>query len=153
MEEKPVYIHYGDDEYRTPNPIKNEICWVKPKGGLWASRKDDEFGWINWCRKEEFRLDSFDRFFEFTLKNGAKVLVLEDPDQLDFLPTTNSPDRPYNKYDRYSTCDLDFEKLEKKYDAIELKNSWKFHWPLYGWDCNCILIMNPDIVEVSYGKS
>lgn len=151
MEVKPVYIHYGDDEYRTPNPIENEICWVKPKGGLWASRKDDEFGWINWCRKEEFRLDSFDRFFEFTLKDEARILVLDDPDQLDILPITNSDDRPYDKNDQMSECCLDFEKLTKDYDAIELKNCWKFQWPLYGWDCNCILIMNPDIVEVSYG--
>ena len=149
MEGKPVYIHYGDNEYRTPNPIKNNLCWVKPRGGLWASRKDDEDGWKVWCEREEFRLDSFDKSFEFTLRDDAKILVLEDPDQLDILPTTNSADRLYNKNDRYSTCDLDFEKLQKDYDAIELKNCWKFQWPLYGWDCNCILIMNPDIVELT----
>lgn len=153
MSDKVVYIHYGTDTFRTPDRIRNEIGWVKPKGGLWASRKNDENGWKNWCQQEEFRLDSFDYAFEFMLKEQSKILELTDPDQLDILPKTNTPDRPYNKEDRYSMCCLDFEKLSKEYDAIELKNSWKFHWPLYGWDCNCILIMNPDIVEVSYGKS
>ena len=46
-------------------------------------------------------------------------------------------------------CCLDFEKLSKDYDAIEVIDIGKFYWALYGWDCNSILIMNPDIVEVT----
>ena len=45
----------------------------------------------------------------------------------------------------------DFEKmLADGWDAIELHLSecGELYWALYGWDCDCILVMNPDIVEV-----
>ena len=145
---KPIYIHYGHNEYKTPNPIVNERNWTKPKGGLWASRKDDDFGWKDWCKNEDFRMSSFDSFFEFVLKDQARVLTLHDVDQLDNLPKTNHPDRPYIKHDAYSECCLDFEKLTKEYDAVELINVNQFYYALYGWDCNSILIMNPNIIEI-----
>ena len=148
MIKKPVYIHYGDGQFRTPNPIRNINYFTKPHGGLWASRKDDELGWKDWCEREEFRLDSFDQSFEFTLRDSARVLTLDNLDQLDNLPTINDEQFPYNKGNTFSSCYLDFEKIKQEYDAIELVDIWKFYWALYGWDCNSILIMNPDIVEV-----
>lgn len=144
-----VYIHYGHDRFLDPDPIRNQdYYFTKPKGGLWASRKDDESGWKNWCEKEEFRLDSFDRSFEFKLKDSARILMLDRLDQLDDLPKINNADHPYIKGDTFSECCLDFEKLAQEYDAIELTNVGVFYWALYGWDCNSILIMNPNIVEI-----
>lgn len=146
---KTVYIHYGHDEFVHPDPIRNRDYFTKPKGGLWASRKDDEFGWKDWCEREDFRLDSFDRSFEFTLKDSANVLVLNNRDQLDFLPQIKYGERyRYHKDDWSSECYLNFEKLSKEYDAIDIPDISPFYWALYGWDCNSILIMNPDIVEV-----
>lgn len=145
MNTKPVYIHYGNDQFFKPTPIRNNQGWCKPRGGMWASRKDDEFGWINWCRKEEFHLEDLETSFEFTLRDGARVLLLSDPDQLDILPKT---DDRYEKGNWSRTCNLDFVALMKDYDAVELTKWYRFQWPLYSWDCNCILIMNPDIVEV-----
>lgn len=144
MENKIRYIHYGDYVYRTPNPITNKAHWVKPHGGLWASRKDGDFTWKDWCEREEFRTDTFHEFFEFTLKDGARVLTLSKIEQLNDLPKFKG----YDPENQYSTCCLDFESLAKEYDAIELTDIHAFYFALYGWDCNCILIMNPDIVEV-----
>ena len=146
--DKPIYIHYGHSKYKTPNPIVNEVGWTKPKGGLWASRKDDIFGWKNWCIKEDFRTSSFDTSFEFMLKDNAKVLELKDLDQLNDLPNVNRPDRLYFRHDWSTECCLDFEKLLKEYDAVEVIDIGKFYWALYGWDCNSILVMNPDIIEL-----
>ena len=44
---------------------------------------------------------------------------------------------------------LDFEKLSKEYDAIEvfISKDEQLYWDLYGWDCDSILIMNSDIIE------
>lgn len=98
----------------------------------------------NWCEAEEFGLDRLDRHFLFTLKAGAKVLELNHEDQLDNLPKLE----PYNKHDHYDSCNLDFEKLSSEYDAIEVTDIGRLYWPLYGWDCNSILVMNPDIVNV-----
>ena len=44
---------------------------------------------------------------------------------------------------------IDFEKLaEQGWDAVEVKisNDMRLYWALYGWDCDSILIMNPDVV-------
>ena len=149
MENKPVYIHYGDDTFRTPDPIQNSKYRNKPRGGLWASREDAEYGWKDWCIAEEFRLDTFDWSFKFRLKDGARVLVLSEKEQLDVLPNLNNF---HSKDDPYMDCILDFEKLSRNWDAIELTNCWKFYWALYGWDCDSILIMNPDIVEIMEEK-
>ena len=146
MGDKTVYIHYGHDEFRLPKPIVNEAYFTKPKGGLWASRKDGKGTWKTWCEQEEFRLDSFESSFEFTLKDNARVLELSSIDQLDNLPKLNQDN--YNKEDRYSTCYLDFEALRQQYDAIEVTDIACLYWKLYAWDCNSILIMNPGIVEI-----
>lgn len=48
------------------------------------------------------------------------------------------------------------EKIEEGIDAIELRyfGDWekaspsgKLFWKLYGWDCDCILILNPYCIE------
>lgn len=151
VDDKPVYVHYGHDEFHLPDPIRNSNWRNKPIGGLWASRKDDPYGWKSWCEREEFRLHTFDQSFEFTLKDYANILVLSNRDQLDNLPKIDShgiPELTYNKEDWKSECYLDFKKLKQDYDAIELTDVGQFYWALYGWDCNSILIMNPDIVEV-----
>ena len=145
MGSEVVYIHYGDDEFRTPKPVQNKECpFTKPYGGFWASRKDDPEGWKAWCENEEFLLDTFNRHFLFKLKDGARVLELNHKDQLDSLPKMYL----WTKYNDWSECALDFEKLAQDYDAIEVTDIGQLYWPLYGWDCNSILIMNPDIVEV-----
>lgn len=145
---KPVYIHYGSPELEKVDPIRNSSYLPKPVGGLWASRKDDLRGWKRWCICEEFHLDKLNISFEFVLKDNARVLELSDADQLDDLPKINRSDRPYDKNDQWSICYLDFEKLSKEYDAVEVVDIGHFYWPLYGWDCNSIVIMNPDIVEI-----
>lgn len=142
METGTVYVHYGDDTFREPNPIKNRKWFTKPYGGLWASRENDPDGWKSWCEAEDFRLDMFDQSFRFKLKSGAKVLELSHEDQLVDLPRNLC-----SGYEDYE-CYLDFEALAEKYDAIEVTDIRRLYFPLYGWDCNSILIMNPDVVEI-----
>ena len=145
MNEKPVYIHYGHSCFGKIDPIRNLGYGTKPKGGLWASRQDDPYGWKKWCEQEKFWLDTFSMCFRFTLKDNAHILELSNRDQLIGLPQLIHKDEifPY-----WLSCRLDFEQLQKDYDAIEITDIHKFSLALYGWDCNSILIMNPDIVEV-----
>lgn len=149
MSDKQVYIHYGDYCFRTPQPIKNIGYFTKPQGGLWASRKNGELTWKDWCEAKKFRLDSLNESFEFTLKDNARILTLNDEEQLTDLPVSFLE----NYANDFSHIYLDFEKLKEQYDAIEVINISNLYWRLYGWDCNSILIMNPDVVEVvSYEK-
>ena len=144
MNNKTIYIHYGHDNYVTPSPIKNLDWFTKPSGGLWASRKDGKCTWKDWCTAEEFHLDQFDSWFEFTLKDDARILELSNVAKLDDLPKWRKREYEWVATTYY----LDFEEISKHYDAIEITDISKLYWALYGWDCNCILILNPDIIEL-----
>lgn len=142
--EKKKYIHYGHKEFRLDlfTPPANNTYFTKPRGGLWASSVDAEFGWRDWCELENFHCYRLNESFSFTLRDGAKVLCLDSVDCLEGLP------RLKTFYNTWVT--LDFEKLMETYDAIELVLSadMRLYWKLYGWDCDSILILNPYVVEV-----
>ena len=141
------YIHYGTTEFSKDKfkEIKNERLFTKPIGGLWASRVDSEYGWKNWIEDEHFRTEVYreDNYFKFKLKDEANVLVIDNAKQILDLP------KQKNEFNFSFVC-LDFEKLAKEYDAIEvlISQDGKLYWDLYGWDCDSILIMNKEMVEV-----
>ena len=57
------------------------------------------------------------------------------------MPKYNVP-----TFDSNSFNWLDFEKLQERYDAIEVYID-NLYWDLYGWDCDSILILNKEIVK------
>ena len=103
-------------------------------------------GWKQWCTSEEFWLDKLDVNFEFILSDDARVCHIKSVDDLRKLPILQG-------LDSILYC-IDFEKAMKKYDAIELHLSDEvnddylnsLYFRLYGWDCDSILIMNPNII-------
>jgi len=139
------YIHYGHDKFDKEKfePIKNRREWIKPLGGLWASRVDAEFGWVNWCKDSGWE-DKLEQYFKFKLKDNAKVLTITMSEQLKPLPRAKSEIMA-----RLYTI-IDFEELAKQYDAMEviISNDQELHRQLYGWDCDSIVIMNPDVIEI-----
>ena len=101
-------IHYGSNKFN-PNkmePIKNDN-WIKPKGGLWTSPIDSNWGWKDWCESENFRECSKENSFTLKLHDWAKICVIDSVSDLVYLPC-------YESYKRY----LDFEKIAENYDAI-----------------------------------
>lgn len=126
----------------------------KPNYGLWASKKDDEWGWKNWSETEGYHVESLDTSFEFTISESAKILeISESAASMDMLRKYIDKSSHQNYLGMFMTK-INFEKIiEDGYDAIIYNHSSiKFGsclWGLfYGWDCNCILILNPEIVEV-----
>ena len=158
--ENVIYIHYGSKVFNPEKgfPIENESwLWTKPKGhtGLWASRENASFGWKDWCESEDFRECSEEDSFKFKLKEGANVVYLHTEKDILKLPLIGPHEMGGGIFNsKY----IDFEKcVEIGIDVIELAwygDEWKsvrkdnLHYALYGWDCDCILILNPDIVEV-----
>ena len=148
------YIHYGADTFdktKFTNIVNVDHDWAKPKsGGLWASRIDAEYGWVDWCRDNEFKWSDFTKSFTFQLSKTAKVCHLYSIKDLDLLPQR----KPIVISSYYL---IDYEKASEKYDAIELHLSEEhpddyvksLYFKLYGWDCDSILILNPDIIEVT----
>lgn len=138
-----TYIHYGHKHFMLQKfrEIRNRQ-WVKPTGGLWASSKDAPYGWKQWCENENFRECSEENSFCFVLAAGANVLHIHRKEDLIDIPEEKIEYRGNMKF-------LDFEAIKNSgIDAIELHLSedYRLYWDLYGWDCDCILIMNPDIV-------
>ena len=140
------YIHYGHTKFDKSmfNKIKNVDCSTKPKGGLWASDVEAEHGWKDWCEAEEFRDCKEENSFSFVLSDNAKVLYIDSIDDLKVLPKI---DEKFGM-NFSSWILLDFEKLAETYDAVEVSISSDFdlYYQLYGWDCDSIVIMNPNVV-------
>jgi hypothetical protein len=131
-------IHYGSNVFNPKliQPIKNDN-WVKPKGGLWTSPINSNWGWKDWCESEDFRECSKENSFTLKLHDWAKICVIDSVSDLVCLPY-------YESYKRY----LDFEKIAENYDAIWLTEKGMQETrcsnpDLYGWDCETFLILNP----------
>ena len=138
------YIHYGHKHFSPDSfqPIKNESYRNKPRGGLWASPVDAPFGWKDWCEAEDYSECDERNASTFTLNSKANVYLISSVQDVQAMPRVE--------------CEItsmffpDFEKmLADGWDAIEfhLSECSELYWVLYGWDCDSILVMNPDVVE------
>ena len=139
-----VYVHYGDCSFNKEKfkPIQNRKFWTKPIGGLWGSPLDTDWGWKDWCLDENFRVDRLKDSFKFTLMNSARMLSITSPEDFDPLPKLEGSD-----VFKSMVC-LDFEELCKNYDAIEVAFGGDLDFEtLLGWDCDSILVFNPDVVR------
>ena len=143
-----IYIHYGDNEFDKNKfaEIKNKQFWVKPKGGLWASRLNGINSWKRWCIAEEFCLEKLEKYFKFKLKENTRFLQIESSNQLKYLPRVKSPIPQLEGTGIY----LDFEKIKEDFDAIEvlISKDNQLYWDLYGWDCDSLLVLNKDVIEI-----
>jgi hypothetical protein len=134
--------------------------WIKPdKGGLWTSpvRLDEETGtfttgWLEWCLSEDFRPETLKTYFEFKLDPQSRIAKIDGVEDLNNLMSEHM-DRSQMTLERMWRQVLDFEAMAYHFDAIYLtdKGQWdtRFSDPgLYGWDCESVLILNPEIVIV-----
>lgn len=146
-----IYIHYGNDHFDELLfcRIINRPYTNKPLGGLWSSPVESDITWKEWCEAEEFKECDEKNSFKFKLKPEAKVLVLENKDDLVNLPRVKT-DLSYITMN----IDIDFEALAKEYDAIMVyvrrgKDYFSsLYHELYGWDCDTLLVMNKKVIEV-----
>ena len=164
------YIHYGSNKFDIGRFINvyNIPFMNKPGGGLWASRIDSLYGFKDFCKSNDMNGSpyyDFNKSFVFSLKDDAKIFNISSYE--DYL---NAPKCSYMHNNlgniRFSDEIIDYEKMSSSYDAIELnyfskllsneiivfyndineyfKKSLKHK--LNNWDCDCILIMNPDVI-------
>lgn len=66
------YYRYSDDTTR--------LCY--PFDALWASPIDTSLSWIDYCKRNKFNLDKFGYCQIFSLKNDAKILIIDSLDSL-----------------------------------------------------------------------
>lgn len=147
-----TYIHYGSKKF-DPNrvrPIENEEYWTKPEGGLWASPVDADYGWYDWCRRENFDYRSLDVWFTFKLKEDTKILYLRCKEDLMSIPSKYilrwncNPDHVVP-----ATLYLDFEKLDEDgYQAIVYEHNVYTHYAFNCWDCDSIVVLDPTVITL-----
>lgn len=146
------YIHYGNSYFSKDQfvPIKNKEYLTKPYGGLWASPIHSDLPWKKWCKENEFipnwqpgdeRKTYFDKWFTFKVSYDANIL---------YIRNTLDIKKDYILKKDLGSIRLDFEKIMSVgYDAIDVTMNYYTYYALYGWDCDTLLIMNPEIVKVT----
>ena len=139
------YIHYGNEKFDIDKfiPISNRPETTKPIGGFWGSRKDTDFGWKEWCAEIDLKSKDLTKKLQFSLSENAKIIVIDNIKCLDKLPQIEN-----NHIVNKLFITLDFEILSRQYDAIEvlISKDERLYELLYGWDCDSILVMNPNVI-------
>ncbi len=108
------------------------------------------YGWKEWILENEFEIERFDK--SFTFQYTGNILKIDSFKDLSKLNWQRKLEQDASFYDFLSTG-IDFEKmLSDGVDAIWLtekgEKETRFTQPtLYGWDCESILIMNPEPIE------
>ena len=144
---KTEFIHYGHDRFirEAFQPVENRELFPKPSGGLWASPVDASYGWSQWCKDEDFAEINESNSFHFHIKGGANVLHITSVAQLDDLPMQECPIKSFTLF----RCP-DFEELIRRgVDAmwVDISADRDLYMELYGWDCDSIVVLNPDVIE------
>lgn len=142
-----IFIHYGHNMFN--NNLWEEIHnikFCKPYGGLWASDINAKFGWKDFNKEERYTECNDNNSFKFKLKKGTKIYTINNLEDLKKLPLEQSVPREIHDI---SYC-LDFEKIKQKFDALEVNISKDkaLYWKLYGWDCDSILILNKECIQI-----
>lgn len=148
-----TYRHYGSDKFdpKICDPIKNIDYFSKPDGGLWGIPKDrisdvmnflENSGWFELLGKTK-------SYFDFSLKDDSKILILKEESDFKDLPYLDDPREGVGAIK--TTYYPDYEKLlEQGYDAVEVifekQGCGDIYYHLYCWDFSSILVLNPDAI-------
>ena len=124
--------------------------WIKPRtGGLWSSPVDSEWGWIDWCKAEDFHTELLENspHFTFSLSQSSKVYNIDTPADLRRFKYSH-----LNFDSSFPRFYIDFEEAAKEYDAIflsatgESSTRWSDPYSLYGWDCETLLVLKKEVI-------
>jgi len=139
-------VHYGSPIYKSEKfiGISDQPFRTKPYGGLWTSPINSEWSWKDWCEAENFG----DTSQCFTLNFVGTVLTIDSYKDMLKLPWIESRGIDFVSFQ--ALCASGFI-----YDAIHLtmkgQNDTRFTHPksLYGWDCETVLVMNPQSISAT----
>lgn len=145
-------ITYGKGNFFDKNkfqPVKNAPYCNKPNGGLWASPINSKYGWKDWCIIEEF--GNLSNSFEFTIIGN--IFKITNQNSINQLPLVSEGIHDYHTVlvsALYNGQLVDFEAVDNSgIDAIWLTEEAVCCKEFYGWDCESVLILNPNCIQVS----
>jgi hypothetical protein len=157
------FVSYGLGEYDPNlfNVIENNKYNIKPKGGLWTSPKNSNYGWIDFCRDENYcKFGGFKTGFEFQLKPDSKIYIIDT--FFDLIKVPYKIKDPLYSGISYHQNFIDYENMANEYDAIWLTDNGQFDTRspemqglfdfdgctinLYGWDCESLIILRKECI-------
>ena len=146
------YIAYGlgDFDIDKFNEVENVEYRNKPKGGLWASPISAERGWKDWCEDEQFRDCKDDNSFRFTLKDNANIYYINSIEDCKNMPQVDHKlmqSMIYPNFEKMKQNGIDAIQFNLSNDKTESYTDG-LYFALYGWDCDCILVMNKDAIKI-----
>lgn len=156
IKDENTYVHYGAKSYARENfeTIKDRDYSNKPDGGLWACACQAKNSWQSWCIENNFRRTNLGEYFYFNLSPTANILrikSLEDCKELILRPVgymhEEYLDSNYEVIEYRACMESGIDAIEYKYDvASELEEFEEINKIMWGWDCDSVLILNPDII-------
>lgn len=153
-----TYITYGKGDKFDINKLPpkelldtRQSVINKVGGAFWGSPVDADFGWKDWCENENFctHLLTPDNCFKWTLNPMAKVLYIEEMEDLDKVPFIES------EYGLPSMLYVDFKTIVEEYDAMEICMDKYYFGHMFksekeicfnSWDCDSIMVFNRDMI-------
>lgn len=159
LKDENSYVHYGDVSFVREKfeSIENKDYSNKPEGGLWASACEAENAWCAWCIENDFKRANRDKYFYFKVADTANILRIESLD--DCKELTLRPigymhkeyvDPNYEVIDYRACIKRGIDAIEYKYDiASQSEDFEEINSIMWGWDCDSILILNPDVIELA----
>lgn len=153
---RKTYIHYGADIFDPEKvDIHNNPWRNKPENGFWGTPEGSLNNWKEWCLSNKYRTETLGRRIRFRLKEDARVYVVNSEEKENAIPLQQIDEamilKGINQYQPIASRIYDFEALKREgYDAVEVDIS---ECPglliiMFGWDCDSILILNPEVVQV-----
>lgn len=151
MNKEKLYVSYLKTEFDKNLLICEKMTlnprWPinKPLYGFWASPINAQYGWKQLCINEGIKLRLGDIKFIFKLRNNSKIFNIRDIKDVEEKV-------PFYEYRGFLL--IDFDKMRSDgYDGIELLDPCIGHY-FYSnkelcfntWDCESIVIWNPDII-------
>jgi len=136
-------VTYGKGDYFNIakfEQIKNKF--IKPEGGLWASPVNVSYGWINWCKDNDF--GDLSSNFEFVFIGN--IFKIDSVRHAALMPWVKLLDTSikYPDFEKMVSLGCDAIYLTAKGEA-----ETRFSNPsLYGWDCESVLVMNPKCINI-----
>lgn len=159
-------------DYHEPGHFSSS---VKPPfySGLWGSPIESENSWKAWNDGSEYSECDDSNAFRFKVKDGYKILMIDSlesainlienyfmpnkirslfRERVDVLQEKQSCIESLRCSDPFLVCGMDGINFMKINDAgysgmeISLTEFPKLYYILYGWDCDSIVVWNPEAV-------
>ncbi len=158
-------VHFSEEKEFQLRPIIISNSWEqlggKPRGGLWASPSSSRASWEQFCQgKDYFNIGSLTRVeMEVDTTNFLTIDSAADLGKiplrelsLEKLPTTLEITMALVDFEKMVADGIDGIYLtdrgqqESRFTFLK-EDLYTFPMSLYGWDCECLLIMNEGCIK------